>query len=236
MRSVTRIAFTLTICLFAACKESKLTHQQPDAPSFDPSLTISEYVAMGMPPIDRPWTEDDQVIAAECIKKISEEKPNCLPRFNSPKSGRLFERLIDTDLLFQLKNDEVSVEARIAIATKGFDAIADSSVCYAKLSNLPYAKETFRLFGAFLRSAAMTAEFCERMSQTLKKEDRLQLDMERMSKRRLDGLPSALGRVLDIFGNRREGDPENLLDFISIASDRFAQLFSRLTRKAKANH
>jgi len=65
----------------------------------DHSLDIAAYAALGIPPPDRPWGGDEYGRAEKVLKTLAARDATQLPRRGSPRSGRLFSRMVDPDNL-----------------------------------------------------------------------------------------------------------------------------------------
>jgi hypothetical protein len=60
----------------------------------DESLTVEQYLGLGVPPPDRAWQAEDYKKAGRVFSKLSREQ---LPRFESPRSGEIFARIVSLD-------------------------------------------------------------------------------------------------------------------------------------------
>jgi hypothetical protein len=81
----------LLFCSIAAVSASAQNY--PD----DTSLPIAEYLALGVPPVDRPWSVDDYKTAVFVLDSIGQAQPGALPQYQSERSGALFARLVAID-------------------------------------------------------------------------------------------------------------------------------------------
>ena len=63
-------------------------------PGADRSLTTAEYVKAGFPAPDRTWTGTEALEAAKLLAVIAEKQPSSLPRADSPRSGKMFARMV----------------------------------------------------------------------------------------------------------------------------------------------
>ena len=75
----------------------------------DHSLTVREYLRQGIPPINRPWTNDEFSAAVNILKLIKTKDSLALPRYESKRSGPLFRHMISMDNLAFLNNDLFSL-------------------------------------------------------------------------------------------------------------------------------
>lgn len=60
----------------------------------DHSLTVEEYIQLGMPPLEPDWSRDERATARSILRELGEQRPSQLPRFASDRSGPLFEKLV----------------------------------------------------------------------------------------------------------------------------------------------
>ncbi len=90
----------LLVLLLPSC------HQQEEQ---DHSLTVKGYMRQGIPPINRPWTNDEFSAAVNILQLIKTKDSLALPRYDSKKSGPLFRHMISMDNLAFLNNDLFSL-------------------------------------------------------------------------------------------------------------------------------
>ena len=69
----------------------------------DQSLTLDEYISLGMPGVDSVWRNDDYLRCASVLRELKHQNFYSLPRLNSDKSKSCFSRIIareNIDTLF----------------------------------------------------------------------------------------------------------------------------------------
>ena len=87
------IAFALMLLLGSAgASGAERVHSVPP----DHSLSVSDYVARGLPNPRAKWSVADQDAARDVLWTLSEENPALLPRSGSPMSGVVFNRILDS--------------------------------------------------------------------------------------------------------------------------------------------
>src|SRR5215470_16523975 len=86
------LAVTLTLVL--SCGAVSSDAQVPP----DESLTIAEYIRLGMPDPRSDWTKEDRSAARSILRELAGKNPTQLPRFGSAHSGVLFERLVHEEV------------------------------------------------------------------------------------------------------------------------------------------
>jgi len=70
----------------------------------DESLSVDEYVRLGMPDPGKPWEMADYTQAYNVLAKIKWEKPHQLPAKDSKKSGLLFDHMMSLEYLSFLQD------------------------------------------------------------------------------------------------------------------------------------
>ncbi|MCG8310173.1 MAG: hypothetical protein MI975_22435 [Cytophagales bacterium] len=78
----------------------------------DFSLSIDEYMEMGMPGPEKIWDSEDLINANNTLSRIKWEDPRKLPGKGSKKSGKLFDRLISRENLAFLNVDSLALNEK----------------------------------------------------------------------------------------------------------------------------
>jgi len=86
------MAKTLTIAILAGLALGFSASGGSRVPP-DHSLTVEQYVDLGMPVSGVNWTADERSTARSILRKLASQDPTQLPRFRSKRSGALFEKL-----------------------------------------------------------------------------------------------------------------------------------------------
>lgn len=97
------IFLTLIMILLPSCTDSLKE---------DHSLTIKEYVKMGMPDHKITWTNDEYISANITLSTLKINNPQAFPRKRSKKSGDLFKRLVSKENLSFTNNQELPIRNR----------------------------------------------------------------------------------------------------------------------------
>lgn len=100
VKSVFLFAFMLIVCI--SC-----TKKQPDD-----SLTVEEYMKIGVPDPNKEWSMTDFTQAHSALAKIKWEKPFQLPRKDSEKSKLLFDHMLSFDNMSFLQNSALSLNEK----------------------------------------------------------------------------------------------------------------------------
>ena len=90
-----------------------MTAADDPAPAPDRSLSVERYVDLGVPSPTRSWTAVDIEVAVKALQSIDGGKAT-LPRRRSPKSGRLFARMVDVDNLGLALNRNLPAPQRMS--------------------------------------------------------------------------------------------------------------------------
>lgn len=102
--------------LLSGCGASKppptAASQAPAIPFLDESLSIEEYLELGMPRTDQYWSGRDMQAASDKICEFSIGKKGVLPRFQSERSGKMFSRITDEGNLKMLRDPNVPIGTR----------------------------------------------------------------------------------------------------------------------------
>jgi hypothetical protein len=95
------VAFILLISCFSCAKK------QPDN-----SLTVEEYIKLGVPDPYNEWSMTDFSQARAALAKLKWDRPFQLPRKDSEKSGLLFEHMLSFGNMSFLHNSELSLNEK----------------------------------------------------------------------------------------------------------------------------
>jgi hypothetical protein len=139
----------------------------------DQSLPDTDYIQLGVPAHDRPWSGDDLARAARVLSELAQEHPEQLPRYKSEYSGATFARITSPQNLELLKNRTLPIEARFPQG----NAYLGASNQFLKLYLAPFLKRTIRdtdlveIMGALLRLAAILPALTDEFLHTILKDD-----------------------------------------------------------------
>ena len=84
----------MLLALVFSCGASPDSGQVPP----DLSLTIDQYLVLGIPKLELDWTADQRSMVRSILRKLAEHDPVQLPRFASDRSGSLFEKLVQEEI------------------------------------------------------------------------------------------------------------------------------------------
>ncbi|WP_166831012.1 hypothetical protein [Thalassoroseus pseudoceratinae] len=95
-------------------------------PLADNSLTTEEYIRLGLPAPDREWIGSEFTGIAAIIGQLAQRDATQLPRYQSPKSGDVFARLVSTENLEFYRNSQVPMQQRMPASlahTQGLNTV-----------------------------------------------------------------------------------------------------------------
>ncbi len=93
----------------------------------DRSLTSDEYLRLGAPADDRPWTSAEMTKVQKVLTDLAKKDSRQLPRYRSERSGKVFARLTDDENLGLARNATFPLSVRLSeilTYSKEFGAIS----------------------------------------------------------------------------------------------------------------
>lgn len=100
----------------------------PASAQTDATLTASEYVARGLPPIDRDWTPGDYTAASQMLNQLPIAQ---LPHTNSEKSGAVLDRIVNRSSIAPCQNPSVDLIQRMQVCAPALGAISTILLHYS---------------------------------------------------------------------------------------------------------
>jgi hypothetical protein len=139
----------------------------------DLSLTDDGYVALGLPSYDREWMASDMAAAAAKLQVLAQSKPHQLPRFDSPKSGRTFARLVHPDNLKFFRAKSIPLQGRFPQVIQYAESSSVILKLYlsAFLENHSPGTDLVELMGHQLRTCQVALELTDEFVPTVSKQD-----------------------------------------------------------------
>lgn len=144
----------------------------PSEPA-DLSLTVQEYEKLGVPTVERLWNSGDLAKAAKVLAQIARDDAAELPRYGSPKSGKVFARITSDENLDQIRAKAIPAAIRMGFALQFMQACSSVSKSYASgmLRQKTGGDEAAELVGLNLRIAVVMSGIVEEFMTTLDKKD-----------------------------------------------------------------
>jgi hypothetical protein len=186
----------------------------PDQPR-DESLTVEEYIRLGLAAPDREWSGVDMAEAEKVLASLASKGYGQFPRYQSERSGDVFARMTSPQNLSLFRNRSVPLDARFPLAMEYLRASNQISKLYyaAFLKAAARDSEIVELMGAMFRVTAVMFELVDEFLPTIKKDDpTYQVRMQG-----LEGMKQALGSVV-------AGGLLTLTDRRSVRSSELARL------------
>jgi hypothetical protein len=143
--------------------------QEPD----DLSLTPQEYLSLGLPKCERLWNSGDMVNASKVLAEIAKRDASQLPRFGSPKSGKVFARITSDENLDQIRAKSLPGPVRLGFGLQFLQAATSISKSYTTglLQQKTGGDETAELVSWNLRIAVVLSGLVDEFKATLDKKD-----------------------------------------------------------------
>jgi len=202
------IIFILLVLITSSC--GRQTEQ-------DHSLTSEEYIEIGMPDDTSGWTSKDYTVACKTLNDIKAVKPLSLPKKDSKKSGKYFNRIINTDNLSFLYDESLSLHERAYQIQVYVDIQGCLITAYTDLDNTEqyYNNELIELYIFGLTIAQNMLDLGFKINESIEEED---LKMQN----RFHAIQNLyVSMVLFVLDNQKksslfeETDLEKLTDYIS---------------------
>jgi hypothetical protein len=139
----------------------------------DRSLTTDQYVKLGLPKCDRPWSSADMSRAAKALAEIAKRDPRELPRFKSDNSGKVFARITSDENLDSIRKKSWPVSVRTGFALQYLHAAASIGKLYgaAAIDQKAASDETTEILGLTLRIAVVLKDLSDEVLPTLDQKD-----------------------------------------------------------------
>lgn len=139
----------------------------------DHSLTVDEYLKLGVPATDRTWNGDAMQHAATSLMNIAKSDPGHLPRYRSDRSGVMFARMTSPQNLERYQNRKLSLDLRMSPALTYLGATNDVLQLYVSsfLKNATGDSELIELIGSELHTAVVLLQLVDEERSTLKQDD-----------------------------------------------------------------
>src|SRR5260370_856235 len=139
----------------------------------DESLTSEEYIRLGVPAFDRPWSASDMQRAWKSLTSIAQENQRHLPRHQSERSGVVFARITTTENFELFRNQSLPLQARMAQAGEYMQALNQINKLYlaALLQKAVSGSDFGELIGAEFQFIVVQLELVDQFVPTLDKND-----------------------------------------------------------------
>lgn len=160
----------------------------------DQSMTVGEYLKLGMPSIEKRWSSSEVARATKVLSDVAARDAAQLPRYDSPQSGRVFARMTSEQNLEQLRNKLFPVPVRIGFALQFLHSATTLSKLYASaaLQQKTGSEETAELLGFTLRTGVVLKELSKEAASKFDATDPKSADNLKSMKQMTSGLGPVL--------------------------------------------
>jgi hypothetical protein len=160
----------------------------------DLSLTVDEYLKLGIPSIEKRWSSSDLARAAKVLSDVAARDAAQLPRYGSPQSGNVFARMTSEQNLEQLQNKLFPVPVRIGFALQFLHSATTLSKLYASaaLQKKTDSEESAELLGFTLRTGVELKELSKEAASRFDATDPKSADNQKNMKQMTSGLGPVL--------------------------------------------
>lgn len=223
MRHVIFIAMALTIG--TSCSRSpspsKVTGQE------DLSLTPAQYMNVGFPASDRPWTTPDYQTVFRTMQTLPASQ---FPRTTSPKSCPIVDRLTNPDNLGFFVNRSLPLDQRfIACLDLGDAANGILKLYLAAHSRTPlFAEDLIRVQGFMLQVVAVQLGLVSESLSTIDKTDSKYPTRMAGLEQAKRGMAQMIQGTLIVLEDRKTYTPQSRGDFASIIATTFPTIVKNL--------
>jgi hypothetical protein len=179
----------------------------------DHSLTIDEYLRLGMPAPDRAWSPQDYSQAATVLKSIAQKNPRELPRSGSPASGKLFERIASTENLAPLLDEKLSLDTRMPMMIGYLDGSRQVMTDYLDPATRGFVfdSEVAGLMGLMLKLGETSIGLGNKFMASVPKDDpKMSVRQEGFSKMKSGLVTTFDGAIISLSETNFYGTPARL--------------------------
>jgi hypothetical protein len=227
MQTTSRITLIVALALVASasgCGRTKPVEPAPAPPAApvtptDSSLSVADYKAAGVPAPDKKWSREELKKAATALAALAAKDPGSLPRFRSERSGEIFARLADVDLLTPLKDRSVPIAKRMPAILEIIEPGNQIFMLYiaARQRNAVADGEVVEMSGYMLRVVVVGVQLNDEFAPTLDRNDATFMTRLGGLERSKRGMATMLIGTLQIFRDTNSVGPEQrkrLLEYI----------------------
>lgn len=150
----------------------------PSPSDGDPSLTSAEYIKLGFPQLDQPWSASETYRAFKVLEDIAVQDARRLPRYRSTQSGKVFARITSPDHIEVFKESLLSLkeERMRQLTVCGLNLGRIGSLYQLHLPDSHQA-EKVEFMGAHFRNGNTCLDILEKSLASLAKQDKDYVDL-----------------------------------------------------------
>jgi len=171
------LLYGFLLLLLSCSREEPTPIQHADiksiVPADDRSLTPDEYLKMGMPSPDRMWSPLDYGQASKVLKTLIDKDPCQLPRYESGRSGKMFDRIRSPENLAISQDQNLQVETRMSLTFSYLENL--SPILQIYLTEAEHGKnfdaEIVEIMGLMLEISQKSQPLAAQFMASLPKDD-----------------------------------------------------------------
>lgn len=175
------------------------------------------------------------VAAAKLITQISKRNPSQLPRYQSPKSGMLFDRIVNKQNLELLRNPLLPAEARFPQVATFMEGANGINVAYLSglVSQSTGDDEMTELSGLILRTSVVMIEWVDEFVPTLDPKNPTYAARMKGLDTMKSGLANVMQGSIQQISEPESWKPEPLGRFIAYMDETFPVIIKILTPNSR---
>jgi hypothetical protein len=202
----------------------------------DESLPADQYIPLGLPAYDRPWTGQDMTVAAGKLQTLAATAPQQLPRRKSAKSGAMFDRITGRDNLAFFRSQSLPLSARLPQAMEYLQSL--NAILKTYLAAMQAGKvsggELVDLLAAELSVVQVALELVDEFVPTLSKDDpKYPVRMAGLERMR-QGLATMVSGTLTALTESRVYDVDSRSRLLARSIETFPGIVPKLTAPSRA--
>ena len=206
-------------------------------PAKDLSLTMDEYVALGVPSATKLWNGDDYLKAVRVLKSLAATTPEKLPRYQSERSGELFSRMTSTKNLEQFRDRQVALQERFPQMLGYYDAINQILKVYLTAFQAERVSDSdlLGLMGNMMHASVVMLDVVDEFLPTLDKNDpKYEVRMRGLNQMK-NGMAQVVTGGLLTLTERSFYRTSELRRLIGVFQETMPLIVSRLTPQSQAD-
>ncbi|MCC7423853.1 MAG: hypothetical protein IT428_26610 [Planctomycetaceae bacterium] len=199
-------------------------------PPPDTSLSIDEYLKAGMPAPDREWHSVDMETADRILTSLTTTDYAALPRFQSSRSGAMFDRITSRDNLVLFKTDALPNELRVPTFLAYYKSHNEIYKRYLSgyIQKKVTVNELIELSGSTLRGSALLAELVNQFSPPLDKNDPNFATRSQGLTQAKRGLAITVGGALTMVSDTQNSPPSDRKRLLAALDETFPVILPEL--------
>lgn len=215
--------------------EAKVDAVAKPTATVDESLSLAEYIRLGMPAPDRDWSAEDMIKAERILAVLALSGYGQLPRFESERSGEMFSRMTSPRNHELSKNRTLPLEVRLPFALNYLQASNQVMKLYlaAFLKGEVSDREIVEWLGHQLRLSVVVLDVVDEFAPTIRKDDpRYEVRMQGLEQMRR-GLASVVSGGLQTLIEKEAYRESELARLVGYMLETYPQIVPRIPPGAR---